>query len=198
MKKLVSILIAAYNAKDFIKQCLDSIPNNESLEIIVINDCSTDNTLSIIKNYPNIKIINNKINNGIGLVRQQLLDAATGEYIYFLDSDDWLNTAEFEKTLTLLKDCDILETKHIQNNGKIWTPKVFRGKFVKASMAKAIKFKNVRCQEDTYWRLDFADKYPNAIIKTTDVIAYHYNFPRDGSLTDLNKHKKQTKQYLYF
>ncbi len=86
MKRL-SFIIPAYNCEKFIKQCIDSLSIAD--EIIVINDGSTDNTYNILKDYPNIKLIN--INNhGVSYARNLGIRTATGEYIMFVDADDYI------------------------------------------------------------------------------------------------------------
>lgn len=89
MKKL-SIIIPTYNAENYIKKCLDSVINKNSVEIVIINDGSTDNTLEILKEYKNIKIINNT-HYGVSHSRNCGIKEASGKYIMFVDSDDYLN-----------------------------------------------------------------------------------------------------------
>ena len=92
----ISIIIPVYNTEKYLKKCLDSIINQtlKSLEIICIDDCSTDNCLHILKEYQlkdnRIKIIEQKENKGQGVARNLGLNIAEGEYIMFLDPDDWL------------------------------------------------------------------------------------------------------------
>ena len=109
MPKL-SIIIPAYNAEQYIKQCLDSILQNdkESLsktEIIVINDGSTDNTLKILESYnqyKNIKIHTTK-NQGVSAARNLGISLAKGEWITFIDADDTVNS-NFSKVVSLVKN----------------------------------------------------------------------------------------------
>ncbi len=94
-KNKVSIIIPCYNQEERIKRCIDSILNDKlkEKEIIIINDGSTDKTLDILKTYENkyknIKIINQK-NKGQALARNIGLKESTGEYISFIDSDDFV------------------------------------------------------------------------------------------------------------
>lgn len=96
MKK-VSVIIPAYNAEKFIRKCLDSLVNQtlKEIEMIIINDESKDNTLNVLKEYKKkypdmINIINQK-NAGPGGARNAGLECATGEYIAFVDSDDYID-----------------------------------------------------------------------------------------------------------
>ena len=99
----VSVIVPAYNASKYLKKCLDSLVNQtlKDIEIIVINDCSTDNTKDILKNYEakhsNIKVIHNKVNKGIGYNRNLGMKKANGKYISFIDSDDYVDATFLEK-----------------------------------------------------------------------------------------------------
>ena len=99
MKIIFSIIIPAYNCNDFISQCVNSITSQQSIlqdkiEILIINDASTDGSASKIRNlqkiFPNIRILFNKKNKGVSLSRNKGIKNALGEYIIFLDSDDYL------------------------------------------------------------------------------------------------------------
>ena len=90
-KALVSVIIPAYNAENTINKCIDSIicQSYTPIEIIVVNDGSTDSTLSVLQDYSNLKIINKK-NGGASSARNVGIEAANGKYIMFIDSDDWV------------------------------------------------------------------------------------------------------------
>lgn len=107
--KDISIIVPIYNAEKYITKCVDSILNQtkKELEIILINDGSTDKTEEIIKNYQDkrIKYFKNK-NQGIGKTRNFGIEKAKGKYIMFLDSDDYL-----EKNA-----CELLYNKAESNN----------------------------------------------------------------------------------
>ena len=87
----VSIIIPIYNTEKYLVECLDSVVNQtlKDIEIICIDDGSTDNSLAILKEYASKDdriIVINKPNEGIGLTRNRGLCTATGEYVGFLDS----------------------------------------------------------------------------------------------------------------
>lgn len=92
---LISVIITVFNTEKYLRQCLDSIVSQSyaSLEIIIVNDGSTDNSLQIcleyVDKFNNIKLIN-KENGGASDARNCGLKAAQGEYIHFIDSDDFL------------------------------------------------------------------------------------------------------------
>ena len=92
----VSIIIPVYNVEDYIHQCLDSVANQtlKDIEIICMDDGSSDNSLKILQDYKKkdsrFKILTQK-NKGPGAARNKCLDVASGEFVMFLDSDDWLD-----------------------------------------------------------------------------------------------------------
>lgn len=106
MSKKVSILIPIYNCEQFIEECLCSIfeQSYDNLEIILANDASPDNSMAIVhettNRYPQkkaiIKFIENKENKGVAYTRNLLIKNATGEYIYFVDSDDFVESDTIE------------------------------------------------------------------------------------------------------
>lgn len=97
----VSIIIPVYNVEKYLEECLDSAVGQtlKEVEIICINDGSTDSSEEILnnykKNYSNIKIINQE-NKGLSSARNSGLKIAKGEYIYFLDSDDYIDLKAME------------------------------------------------------------------------------------------------------
>lgn len=102
MMPKVSIIIPVYNVEKYLRECLDSVVNQTltDIEIICINDGSTDNSLKILEEYASqdnrIKIINQE-NQGAGAARNKGLEIAEGEYISFLDSDDFFDLRMLEK-----------------------------------------------------------------------------------------------------
>ena len=100
---LFSIVIPLYNSEKYIKKCLLSVLKQKfyNYEILIINDCSTDNSLKICKKfekkYSFIKILNQKKNKGVSFCRNLGIQSSTGEYIIFLDSDDYLLNTSLNK-----------------------------------------------------------------------------------------------------
>ena len=96
----ISIIVPIYNAEKYLNKCIDSLVNQtkKELEFILINDGSTDSSEDIIKSYKDkrIKYFKNK-NQGIGKTRNFGIDKATGKYLMFLDSDDYLDINACEK-----------------------------------------------------------------------------------------------------
>lgn len=111
MKELISIIVPAFNVDKYIEQCLNSVINQtyKNLEIIVINDGSTDNTQQIIDSFSEkdsrIKIIH-KENTGVSDTRNIGLEIAKGDYIGFVDSDDEIKPEMYETLLSNIKNND--------------------------------------------------------------------------------------------
>ena len=97
--KLLSLIIPVYNSEKYIIKCLNSIIPymNDNTELIIIDDCSKDDSLKLINNCitksknKNITLLKNKSNIGAGLSRNEGLKIAAGKYIGFIDSDDYVD-----------------------------------------------------------------------------------------------------------
>jgi len=107
----ISIIVPVYNVEKYLSQCIDSLINQTytNIEIIFINDESPDNSKRILEEYVlkdyRIKIINQE-NTGLSKARNKGIEAATGDYIMFVDSDDWLELNSCEVAISfLLKYC---------------------------------------------------------------------------------------------
>ena len=117
----ISILVPVYNAESKIEKCLDSLVNQtdkDGLEIIIVNDGSTDNSEQIIKEYiekykeNNIIKYYSKENEGIARTRNFALDKADSEYILFVDSDDYIDEETIEKLrLYIENNIDLIKFK---------------------------------------------------------------------------------------
>lgn len=180
---LISVIIPVYGVEKYISQCLESVINQtyKNLEIIVVNDGTKDRSADIAKEYAakdsRIKVYDFK-NGGLSVARNRGLEIATGEYISYLDSDDWLDTKMYETLLeTAMKNeadmvkCGIIETngaseekitfsdvKIINNEqhkafenyfkGILWTL-AWNGLY-KKELAKKVKFPDNVVHEDNY------------------------------------------------
>lgn len=108
----VSVIVPVYNVEKYLRDCLDSVVNQtlEDIEIICVNDGSTDNSLAILEEYAEkdsrIKIITQE-NKGLGGARNTGLYHANGEYISFIDSDDWIELNTFEELYHMSKNLDL-------------------------------------------------------------------------------------------
>jgi CDP-glycerol glycerophosphotransferase len=99
---LVSVIMPVYNTEEYLRECLDSLCNQtlEDIEIICIDDASTDGSLDILNHYAEkdarIKVLRNLTNNGQSISRNKGLKIAIGEYVTFLDSDDYIERDAYE------------------------------------------------------------------------------------------------------
>lgn len=105
--KVVSILIPAYNAASYLPQCLDSIVNQtyQYLQVVVVDDGSKDNTLGIARQYAekySFVEIHHQENAGVATARNTLISLAIGDYVLFVDSDDWIERDMVERMLKAL------------------------------------------------------------------------------------------------
>lgn len=112
----VSVIIPVYNVEKYIARCLDSVINQtyQDLEIIVVNDATPDNSMSIVEEYaardPRIRIVHNPHNLGLMMTRRSGYSVATGDYLTFVDSDDYLplNAVELLVSKAMETDADIV------------------------------------------------------------------------------------------
>ena len=177
-----TIIVPAYNSSLYIDRCINSIINQtyKNIEVIVINDGSIDDTLEKIKKY-NVKIINLK-NSGVSVARNKGLDIATGDYITFIDSDDYIDSDYISSVYDIIKkkDYDIIETSlkfEIKIKNKMYLYKEYNSKetisnnfnkeffenelryvigvFYKKSIINSLRFNNnIRCYEDGLFNLE--------------------------------------------
>ena len=215
---MISIVTTCHNLKDYIENCLVSLINQsyKNLEIIVVNDCSTDNSLNIIKQFADkdsrIKIINNEINLGAGKSRKIGIESAQGDYIMLVDGDDWISE-NFIKTLYDLAieyDADIvsgaidyLYKRKNYNELTIFTTEEERINFLQKSTMEFINNKLIKkslwdkvpyCErrfiEDTfpYHQLIY---YANKIVSNEhDESEYYYYTIRSNSLIHSSSKEK--------
>lgn len=115
MNPKVSVIIPVYNTEQYLTECLDSVFNQtlKDIEIIIVNDKSPDNSMSIIRDYAKrgrrVIIINKPVNEGVGQARNDGLVRASGEFICFMDSDDCYSSN------TVLEKLYLEATKHKVN-----------------------------------------------------------------------------------
>ena len=113
MEEKISIIVPVYNAEKTLYKCVESLilQKYKNIEIILINDKSTDSSNKICEELANeydfIKYIINEKNIGVSATRNIGLDNATGEYIVFVDSDDWVDYNYCEDLLSEIKKNDV-------------------------------------------------------------------------------------------
>ena len=221
----VSIIVPIYNVEKFIEKCAITLMEQdyENIEYIFVNDCTPDNSMQVLSDilvkYPNrkddIKIINNAQNSGSSITRKNGLDIANGEYILFIDSDDWV---ELDMVSSMLKkaketDADIVCCDYFMNYKKVEIKKshynIYNSKFntveyllvgyispflwnkiIKKKLFKNVDFINVNFGTDHLLliQLFFATTNIEHITKNL----YHYNRVNENSITkeDLENFEK--------
>lgn len=219
--KDISVIIPVYNAAKFLPRCLDSVINQtfKNIEIICINDGSTDASLVILKSYQDkrIKIIDKK-NGGVSAARNDGIVAARGKYIHFFDADDWIDLDYYEKMIGA-GDTDIIASGFVSNSkytrgikytknkiaktmfGKLWRTNaivdsyvwryLFRRDFI---IKNKLKFRtDLISQEDAVFVLD-AIAAANAVAICAGP-CYHYVENSDSALNSRNAaHRKKIKE----
>ena len=121
MNKKVSIIVPVYNASEYLSRSIKSLINQsyENLEIILIDDCSTDNSKEIIKKYAlkdtRIKPFYSEVNQGVSKTRNIGLKSLSGDYVFFMDSDDSINkdTIKIMVEKAVKYNADILDSYHL-------------------------------------------------------------------------------------
>lgn len=197
----LSVLIPVWNQEELVIKALDHLPRRDDMEIIIRDDGSTDNTLANLKQYKedhpelNLTITANKGNKGVAYTKNRLLKAARGEFIHLHDSDDYVITEDYNRMVgewlyncntadIIIMDLQTNEGRLVINpdNYRIWCAQISR--FIRREFAQGITFpEEIRAGDDWYYAEDLVKRNPNQIF--TGVMAYHYNFPREGSLTNL-------------
>lgn len=147
MNEKVSIIIPIYNTENYLKECLDTVINQtyKNLEIILINDGSTDKSLDICKEYKRKDkriILIDKENTGVSNTRNIGIEAATGSYITFVDADDIVELDAIETMVNCIskEKTDVVRTNFAINNetGKI--PSKVEGKIEKENINKLLRY----------------------------------------------------------
>lgn len=209
----VSIIIPVYNASGYIEKCVDSFLTGtyQNIEIILMNDGSTDNSLDIIRNLERnnpkkIKVYTHK-NCGVAKTRNKGITYATGKYVMFCDNDDYVDKDYVEKLVREIKEGDydyvVSSFKRVDVNGKIlyqkkyknypWTyymfvtpwAKIFKREFL---IENNIQYMDVPVGEDIYFTMN-----ANWKSKKKKVIPYvGYNWLYNETSISNTVHKKHS------
>ena len=214
MNPLISVIIPIYNVEGYLRKCLDSVrlQTYENLEIILVDDGSTDNCGAICDEYAlndaRITVVH-KANEGLGFARNSGLEICTGEYVMFVDSDDWLSVKAVQVLYDqiMMDDSDIAVGKHVEvyedghiselfwgiNENKIFTkndvfshlhpnmifPVAAWGKLYRKSLFDDIRYTSVCIAEDLFLFPFIIERCEK--ISVTQTIVYYY-YQRQNSL----------------
>jgi len=192
-----SVIIPAYNAEDRIEKALQSVKqqNFTDYELIVVCDSCTDNTEAIAKKYG--AITTNVEYHCDGPTRSKGIDMARGEYLLFMDDDDWwlheFVLTQLDEKLSELGSIDILCFSFIFKTWKYASPRGNNGMHWLATWNKCwrrefvgdIRFPNVKMKSDVYFDRDVFSKNPK--VYDWDMPMYYYNWLREGSQTEISR-----------
>lgn len=178
MNKKISVIVAVYNTEKYLDRCIESLLNQtyKNIELVIVEDCSTDSSRKLLKKYKgnkNIKVFYNRENRGLSYSRNYGLKKSTGDFIGYIDSDDYVEPDYYEKLMSSIKDnksdiaiCDIKlvdeQTNKIQrckcyaNDFDVYS--VVNNGFAASACNKLFKRKNI-------------EKYPFAEGKVNEDIA---------------------------
>lgn len=195
----LSIIIPVYNQEDLLRRAVESIPENDDIEVLIINDGSTDGTAHTIKELckeKRVKGFKLSTNQGVANAKNLGLDMARGEYIMVLDSDDYLYADAFNAALEELDGTDIVYYDLESNSGEVWplveeSKRYYCGatKFIRRKFIGGTRFpRDVRVTEDRSFNEELLKKNPTE--KFTHLLVLHYNHPRVGSLCWLKGQEK--------
>jgi len=193
----ISIIIPAYNSAKYLPRSIDIALNQtlKDIEVIVVNDASTDNTTDVLRNYekdPRMIIVNKGKNGGASPARNSGLDIASGEFIGFIDSDDYCDKNYFENLYSYSEGYDVIEGmflsctdlsdkclhhKKYNPHGSIYDS-IWRRSFLNKYH---VRFGEKKTGEDIDFRND-CYKHKPRIYETPDVGIYYYYKRRAGSL----------------
>ncbi len=197
-----SIIIPCWNSEKWVLDCLKSIPKREDIEIICINDGSTDKTIGYLTNFEkyskqNVKIIDLKENKGVSYARNLGIEEAQGEYIVMIDSDDYIFPKVFNKIVdNYLNDINDMVFYNMENNVKYvfeanqnnYKCKYGNFKFIKKSFLGDLRYTvGKQYAEDKELHLKLMDKFPKCYFSME--VMYHYNYPRKGSLSAIGENR---------
>lgn len=145
----VSIIIPVYNVEEYLSECLDSVLNQslKEIEVICVDDGSTDNSPYILKEYAGkdqrIQVITQE-NSGSGVARNKAIEYVQGEYIGFIDSDDWVDHSMFEK---------LYENAKLKNSDMIMCPILIvndNGGELNDSELRSLSYYNLDCFDESF------------------------------------------------
>lgn len=179
LKKYISVVIPVYNCESYIARCLDSVLNQtyKLLEIILINDGSTDRTGEICKAYAasdtRIKYIEQQ-NHGVAYTRKRAVQLADGEYIGFVDADDCIELDMYEQMVTYITKAELVTSGYYNNQGKKTFDVVPEGlyhteKEMLYFYENMLMFKNVRGILTNLWSKLFVTRILKKIVQDTSM-----------------------------
>lgn len=226
MKNLVSVIIPMHNSAEYIERCVLSVQNQsyKRIEVILIDNNSDDDTWNVCKSMEGVKLLKES-SQGVGIARNRGIECAAGEYIAFVDSDDYIEPDYIEKLVSAydVPDCGLSVCGYFNENeiGKVLRktkgeeqvylrddaidcllrPDVFEGYlWNKLFLSRIIQKNRIRFREDIIiWEdLIFAVEYLTNVEKViyNPEALYHY-ITRKGSTVNKRFIKRENYDYRY-
>lgn len=197
MNKLISIITPVYNTEKYIRECIESVLSQsyKNWELILVDDCSTDSSVAIINEYMydnRIKLQKNTINSGPAKSRNIALDICNGDYITFLDSDDFWSVDKLERQVKFMQDNNVDMThghyffcnitgkpiKHVMTDKVISYQKLLEGNQFKImtvmlsrNLVGGSRFKEIKHEDFAYF-LDCLKRTKVSLSYTDNVDSY--------------------------
>lgn len=227
---LVSVIIPVYNVAQYVKQCLQSVLDQsyDNIEIIVIDDCGTDDSIAIVESIKEkyqgektIKILHHDHNRGLSAARNTGIKEAKGEWVYFLDSDDWISPDCIEilvKTATQTDGIEMAVADYEASDGMrvpgnmllddgVYTKDIYKffineqfytpvwNKLVKKEfiISRSLLFEEGLIHEDNLW--SFCSACVMKKLAIINKVTYYYLI-RSNSLAHIEDRKLHFEHYL--
>lgn len=203
MNPKISIIVPVYNAERYLHQCIDSIlvQTHTDFELLLINDGSTDNSGSICNEYSQkdsrINVFH-KENGGVSSARNFGITKSEGEYICFIDSDDWIESTFIEKLLLPLitQNADVIfcdyykeyynKTREVKSSSDFYNMKVLGMVWGKIYKKKSLFFdEDLKLSEDVHYNFRYA-KDTLGLLKV-DLTLYHYRILDSSAVRTYSK-----------
>ena len=227
-EKKISVCIPFYNIESYVSRCLDSVLGNtyQNLEVICVNDGSSDGTSALLHTYeekdPRVIVIDKK-NGGIVSARNSAIDAATGDFISFIDGDDWIHHQFFEVLMSVQKqtfadavicgyekctdivkdieiskeeDSELADTAALLNNAHARTH-IWGRIYAKELVSKQAGASDIVMGEDTAFNLLFLCRNDQRRVVIIPERLYYY-FQREDSVVHTTSHAEKIKVSLFF
>lgn len=198
----LSIIMGVHNQEELAIKALEHMPVRDDVEVIVLDNASTDNSLAEIKKYQrehpelNMTVLANKRGVNPCINGNRLIEMSHGEYFHLHCDDDYILTSEYERViddyLYSKEDYDVVTFDLRQNDGgclsvneetHTWRSS-FIARFVKKSFIQkyGLKMRPEKYgEEDQYFNHEILEHDPKIVF--TGITAYHYNYPREGSIS---------------
>lgn len=197
----VSVIIPVYNVEEYLEKCIESVRNQSfrDIEIIVVNDGSTDGSRGLLDKFSDDRmVIIDKENGGLSSARNAGIEIARGEYLAFVDSDDWIDSKYIENMYCVCKEknCDIVQCSYVDvlddlddsvNETSDNTPMVYSGKEFSYAMHTLLSWRCNLTWNKLYRKELFSDiRFPLGKIHEDEFTTYKVIWKADkvGAISD--------------